>query len=117
MLIRTRHRPALGSPVSFKITLSEDLGTIKGHGELVRHTATGKGEVDGVAIRFDSFVNDGAQRLRGYLESLDGTPDHLTEVVDRAAEAPTPTPGFTAPIKLPPRKPKNPEDEVILEFE
>lgn len=117
MLIRTRHRPALGSPVSFKITLPEDIGTIKGSGELVRHTVTAKGEVDGVAIRFVSFVKDGAQRLQGYLDGLNGNPDPLTEVVDRAAEAPTPTPGFAAPIKLPPRKPENPEDEVILEFE
>jgi hypothetical protein len=117
MLIRTRHRPALGSPVSFKITLSEDFGTINGRGELVRHTATGKGEVDGVAIRFVSIVEDGAERLQDYLDSLGGGPEPLTEVTGRASEAPTPTPPFATPIKLPPSKPKNPEDGVILEFE
>lgn len=117
MLIRTRHRPALGSPVSFKITLPEDLGTINGQGELVRHTSTAKREVDGVAIRFVSFTHDGARRLQAYLNRLRGDADPLTEVVPGAAEAPTPKPGFVAPIKLPPSKPENPEDAVILEFE
>lgn len=117
MLIRTRHRPALGSQVLFKITLPEEHGMVSGCGELVRHSVTAKGEVDGFAIRFDSFANGGALRLQRYLGTLDGGPEPLTEVVSGAAEEPTPRPGFAPPIKPPSREAQSPEDGFVLKFE
>ncbi len=119
MLIRTRHRPPLGTPVVFKINLAEDYGELCGRGELVRHTATGRGEIDGVAIRFVSFASDGAERLQDYLETLTTEPDPLTDVVSRPVEKSRPESTAPPPVKPPikSKRPSNPEDEVIFEFE
>jgi hypothetical protein len=118
MLIRTRHRPALGSQVVFKITLPDEFGIISGTGELVRHSMTSKGEVDGFAIRFSGFSKDGAERLQRYLGGLNGDAEPLTEVISGADEELTPRPGFAPPVKPPTRKLAGPENEgVVLEFE
>jgi CheY-like chemotaxis protein len=118
MLIRTRHRPPLGTPVVFKINLADEFGELCGRGELVRHTATGRGEIDGVAIRFVSFASDGAERLQDYLEGLTTEPDPLTEVISQPVAAKRPEP-VASPVQPAVRKkrPRNPEDEITLEFE
>lgn len=113
MLIRTQHRPPLGTPVVFKIHLSELVGTIFGRGEIVRHATTGQGGVDGVAIHFVSFANDGAQRLQDYLESMTAEPE------------PGPPPGVEnkpAANSVPTTQPKpetkaRKKPEITIEFE
>jgi hypothetical protein len=118
MLIRTRHRPPLGTPVVVKIGLPDQFGSICVRGDLVRHASASQGGVDGVAIRFVSFAKDGAEQLQSYLESLntEPEPDLLTEVESRPEEAPK-----TSQPKPPParrvRKSRNPNDPVIIEFE
>lgn len=116
MLIRTQHRPPLGTPVVFKINLPEIFGTLNGRGEIVRHASTGQGGVDGVAIRFVSFATDGAERFQNYLETMttEQEPEPLTEVVSNPADDPTPAP---RPIiqDRPVRKKK--KDPIIIEFE
>jgi len=118
MLIRTRHRPPLRTPVVFKISLPEQFGAVCGRGELVRHASTGQGGVDGVAIRFVSFAKDGAEQLQSYLEGLttEPEPDLLTEIEAESPEAPRPPREPTPPVRRVRRK-KNPNDPVILEFE
>jgi DNA-binding NarL/FixJ family response regulator len=118
MLIRTRHRPPLGTPVVFKIDLPEQFGSICGRGELVRHASASQGAVDGVAIRFVSFAKDGAEQLQGYLESMntEPEPDLLTEVESKPEEAPKPSPP-SAPSNRRVRKSRDPNDPVIIEFE
>jgi len=75
MLVKTRHRPQLGSKVTFKIDLSDPVGTILGRGEFVRHSTPGQGSVDGLGVKFLSFANDGAQMLQDYLDGLNREPD------------------------------------------
>ena len=118
MLIRTRHRPPLGTPVVFKISLPDPFGAICGRGELVRHASAGQDKADGVAIRFVSFANDGAEQLQGYLESVnvEPEPDLLTEVESRPEGAPKASPPSAPPGRRA-RKEKNPNDPVIIEFE
>jgi len=118
MLIRTQNRPPLGTPVVFKIHLSDWVGTIFGRGEIVRHATTGQGGVDGVAIRFVSFSKDGAQHLQDYMENLtaEPEPEPLMDVVSRPANGPQPSPRNAPPIQ-PVRKKKRPAEKIILEFE
>jgi hypothetical protein len=118
MLIRTQHRPPLGTPVVFKISLPDQFGTVCGRGELVRHASTGQSGVDGVAIRFVSFAKDGAEQLQSYMESLttEPEPDLLTEIEPESPDPPQPAPEATPPTQRV-RKRKNPNDPVILEFE
>lgn len=116
MLIRTRHRPPLGTPVVFKIHVADPVGTIFGRGEIVRHATTDRGGVDGIAIRFVSFAKDGALRLQEYIEGLNTEPDPepLTEVVSPPPNAARAVPR-NEPSVRPARKKKS--DPVILEFE
>lgn len=118
MLIRTQHRPPLGTPVVFKIHLSDAVGTIFGRGEIIRHATTGQGGIDGVAIHFVSFAKDGAQQLQDYMENLtaEPEPEPLTEVVSRPTNGSQPAPRDTPPTR-PVRKKKKPEEKIILEFE
>jgi CheY-like chemotaxis protein len=69
MLVRMENRPKLGSPVVFRLHLSEQAGSIIGRGEMVRHASRHQGGFDGVGVRFTGFAEDGAERLRRYLES------------------------------------------------
>jgi hypothetical protein len=105
MLVKTRHRPQLGSPVVFKIDLSDPVGTIFGRGELVRHATRDRGKIDGIGIKFLSFEDDGALLLREYLDALNRESDPDPE--------PSPTPGTPLPLKR--KKERGPE--VTLEFE
>jgi len=113
MLIRTQHRPPLGTPLVFKIGLPEEFGSLNGRGEIVRHATTGQGGADGVAIRFVSFASDGAQQLQDYLESMTTEPE------------PGPPPGVEAkpvassePAAQPKPEPKaKSEPEITIEFE
>jgi hypothetical protein len=118
MLIRTQHRPPLGTPVVFKISLSEQFGTICGRGEIVRHAVTGQGGIDGVAIRFVSFANDGAQQLQGYMEAVTAEPEPelLTDVVQGPTNGSQPAPRKT-PVTRPARKKRASKEDIILEFE
>jgi len=118
MLIRTQHRPPLGTPVVFKIHFSETAGTIYGRGDIVRHATTGQGGVDGVAIRFVSFAKDGAELLQTYMERLtaEPEPEPLTDVVSKPANGAQPAPR-NGPLIPPVRKKKGPKEEIILEFE
>jgi len=118
MLIRTQHRPPIGTPAVFKIRLSETVGTIFGRGEIVRHASMSRGGVDGVAIRFVSFTKDGAQQLQNYMEGLtaEPEPDLLTDVATRPPNGSQPSPK-NAPSSRPGRKRVKPEDKIILEFE
>jgi hypothetical protein len=72
MLVRTQARPQLGTPVVFRLHLSEKLGAVMGRGEMVRHASRMQGGFDGVGVRFKSFAEDGAVRLQSYLEELAG---------------------------------------------
>jgi len=72
MLVRTQARPQLGTPVVFRLYLSEKLGSVMGRGEMVRHATRFRGGFDGVGVRFKSFAEDGAVRLQRYLEELAG---------------------------------------------
>jgi DNA-binding NarL/FixJ family response regulator len=117
MLIRTQHRPPLGTPVVFKITFPEKFGTINGRGEIIRHASIGHGGVDGVAIRFSSFANDGADMLQNYMEAMtsEQEPDPLTEIVQPQSNDPQ-----AAPKKIPNAqrvRRKKTSNPVILEFE
>ena len=118
MLIRTQHRPPLGTPVVFKIGFAEEFGTLNGRGEIVRHSTTGQGGVDGIAIRFVSFATDGAERLQNYLETMTAEPD--PEPI-QAVEAASPDAAQPSPRNAPPgqpvRKKKKPKENIILEFE
>jgi hypothetical protein len=113
MLIRTRHRPPLGTPVVFKIQVSDEFGTIFGRGEIIRHATTVQGGVDGVAIRFVSFAKDGAQRLQDYLDNLTSEPDPepLTDVVSRPAAK------GAAVEEAKPRRKRKSSPKITLEFE
>jgi DNA-binding NarL/FixJ family response regulator len=68
MLVRTRHRPQLGTTVVFKVQLGDGAPPVFGRGELVRHTSPAFGQNDGVGIRFLSFAADGAERLEAFLD-------------------------------------------------
>ena len=118
MLIRTQHRPPLGTPVVFKIGLSEEFGTLNGRGEIVRHATTGQGGIDGVAIRFVSFATDGAQRLQDYLEGMTAEPDPepLTDVVSNGAENAQPE-TRNAPSVQPVGQKNKIKEDIIIEFE
>ena len=118
MLIRTQHRPPLGTPVVFKIRLSDAAGTIFGRGEIVRHATMGRGGVDGVAIRFVGFDKDGAQQLQRYMENLttEPEPDLLTDFAAKPPNGSQPSPK-KAPSSRSGRKSKGPEEKIILEFE
>jgi len=105
MLVKTRHRPQLGSPVVFKIDLSDPVGTIFGRGELVRHATRGRGKIDGIGIKFLSFEDDGALLLRDYLDALNRESD----------PDPEPTAAPVTPTRLKRKKDRGPE--VTLEFE
>jgi hypothetical protein len=70
MLVRTQARPQLGSPVIFQLRLSENLGTVIGRGEMIRHASRFQGGFDGVGVRFKGFAEDGATRLKQYLDEL-----------------------------------------------
>jgi DNA-binding NarL/FixJ family response regulator len=77
MLVRTRHRPQLGSTVVFKIHIGDGSGPIIGRGRLVRHAADRQGRQEGVGIQFLNFAGDGAERLDEFLAgrvspSIDG---------------------------------------------
>jgi len=105
MLVKTRRRPQLGSPVVFKIDLSDPVGTIFGRGELVRHATRDRGKIDGIGIRFLSFENDGALLLRDYLNGLNREPD----------PDPKSNPAPMTPTRL--KLKKTPGPDVTLEFE
>jgi hypothetical protein len=109
MLVKTRHRPQLGSTVVFKIDLSDPVGTIFGRGELVRHATPEQGKVDGVGIKFLSFASDGAQKLQEYLDDLNTEPEPESD------PAPVATSAAETPSKPKPKKDTGPK--VILEFE
>ena len=68
MLVRMQNRPELGTPVVFRLHLSEKAGPIIGRGEMVRHASRFQGGFDGVGVRFLSFAEDGAARLQRYLD-------------------------------------------------
>ena len=70
MLVRTTHRPQLGSMVVFQINIPDSNDPIIGRGEMVRHADKHQGGLDGVGIRFASFADDGAIRLKHYVEEL-----------------------------------------------
>jgi len=72
MLVRTQARPQLGTPVVFRLYLSERLGAVMGRGEIIRHATRVRGGIDGVGVRFKGFAGDGADRLQKYLNSLVG---------------------------------------------
>jgi hypothetical protein len=118
VLIRTQHRPPLGTPVVFKIHLPDGAGTICGRGEIVRHAAMGQGGVDGVGIRFVSFANDGAQQLEDYIGNLttEPEPDLLTDVASRPQNRSQPSPK-TGSSARPRRNGVIPEEKIVLEFE
>jgi hypothetical protein len=118
MLIRTRHRPPLRTPVVFKIHLSDTVGTIFGRGEIVRHSTAGQGGVDGVAIRFVSFAKDGAQQLQDYMEKLtaEPEPEPLTDVVSTPDNGEQPALRNPLPVE-PVRKKTGAMEKIILEFE
>ena len=105
MLVKTRHQPQLGSPVVFKIDLSDAVGTIFGRGELVRHATRNQGKIDGIGIKFLSFEDDGALLLRDYLDALNRESD----------PDPEPSAGPVTPLRLKRKKERGPE--VTLEFE
>jgi CheY-like chemotaxis protein len=70
MLVRTQTRPQLGSPVVFRLHLSEKLGSVIGRGEMIRHASRFQGGFDGVGVRFKGFAEDGAARLQSFLDDL-----------------------------------------------
>ncbi len=110
MLVKTRHRPQLGSTVVFKIDLSDPIGTIFGRGELVRHATPEQGKVDGLGVKFLSFASDGAQKLQDYLDVLNTEPDEPPVPEQRTVP---PAEQVTAPE--PEKKESGPK--VIIEFE
>ncbi len=113
MLIRTRHRPQVGSPVVFKIHLADQPGPIFGRGELVRHASQTQGGVDGVAIRFKSFAADGAVRLQDFLEGL--TTETVFENQPAGEHRPAPKPATEGRSE---REPKHDaEPKIVIEFE
>jgi hypothetical protein len=113
MLIRTRHRPQVGSPVVFKIHLSDQPAPIFGRGELVRHANETQGGVEGVAIRFKSFATDGAVRLQDFLESL------TTETVLETQPASEPLSAPKAASDRRPERERGVEEnpKIVIEFE
>lgn len=120
MLIRTQNRPPLGTPVAFRICLSDTVGTISGEGEIVRHATASHGGADGVAIRFTSFSNDGAQLLQTYMEGLttEPDPDLLTDVAIRPPNGSQPPPRNEPATRARPRRQNvKPEEKIVLEFE
>jgi len=109
MLVKTRHRPQLGSKVAFKIDLSDPMGTIFGRGELVRYSTREQGGVDGIGIKFLSFADDGEQKLQHYLEHL-----------GRELEHPPAPPRVTGPASTHNPRPATrggSEPEIVIEFE
>jgi hypothetical protein len=75
--------------VVFRLHLSEQAGSIIGRGEMVRHASRCQGGFDGVGVRFTGFAEDGAERLRRYLESraskeAAAPPPEVEEAVERA---------------------------------
>ena len=105
MLVKTRHQRQLGSTVTFKINLSESVGTIFGHGELVRHATPTQGNVDGIGVKFLSFADDGAQMLQNYLDRLNREPDPAP--VTKAVPKTPSTPKHMGKL----------DPDIILEFE
>ncbi|MGD9252831.1 MAG: PilZ domain-containing protein [Holophagae bacterium] len=80
MLVRTHHRPQLGSQMVFKIHIGDGNDPIMGHGELVRHATRDQGSHDGVGIRFLSFIADGAARLEKFLSRCAPRPANRAKV-------------------------------------
>jgi CheY-like chemotaxis protein len=100
MLVRTQARPQLGTPVVFRLHLSEKLGSVMGRGEMVRHATRSQCGIDGVGVRFKGFAGDGAVRLQTYLNELAGqslpasAPAMATEVDVLIEPAGGPVPEF-----------------------
>jgi CheY-like chemotaxis protein len=114
MLIRTRHRPSLGTAVEFRINLPEDLGTICGRGDVVRHATKARGGIEGIAIRFVDFADDGVRQFRKYLDGLMTEPDPEPEVVKPRPRSNKPS------TTASPRNRKNRNsaaEDIIIEFE
>ncbi|MCG6948131.1 MAG: PilZ domain-containing protein [Acidobacteria bacterium] len=114
MLIRTRHRPTLGTPVEFKINLPEELGTICGRGDVVRHATKAHGGVEGIAIRFVDFANGGTSQLQKYLEGLTTEPDPEPELVNPRLRPSKPS---VAGSSQNGGKRKRAADDIIIEYE
>jgi hypothetical protein len=68
MLVRMENGPSPGSPVVFRLHLSDQSGTVIGRGEMIRRASKYKGGFDGIGVRFLSFAEDGETRLRRFLE-------------------------------------------------
>ena len=78
MLVVTRRRYPLGTAVSFELLLPAGGGTVSGAAEVARHTERGQDRVEGIGLRFVSFLGDSDARLARTLEDLRGDESQAT---------------------------------------
>jgi CheY-like chemotaxis protein len=70
MLVRTGEVYPLGSRMSFEFNLGSELLAVRGEGEVVRQTTSGRENIRGIGVRFLSFERDGMSRLQRFLRQL-----------------------------------------------
>lgn len=67
MLLRTRRPLPLKTQVQLSLSLPDEPEPIVANGEVLRHTVRGIDGVEGIAIRFLQFEDDGRQRLADFV--------------------------------------------------
>ena len=70
MLLRGDQHVPVGGEVHFELTLPGEGKSLRGTGQVVRHTFEKRERVSGLGIKFTSFEGDGQVRLQTYLASL-----------------------------------------------
>jgi hypothetical protein len=68
MLAITGSRYPLGTSVRFALDLPDQVESVQGEAEVVRHAVRGRDADDGLGLRFVTFVADGERRLGTFLE-------------------------------------------------
>jgi Tfp pilus assembly protein PilZ len=67
MLIRSSQLFPIGERVELEFFLGEEPQPVRGAGEVVRHTTSGREDVYGMGVRFVDFESNGLARLRRFL--------------------------------------------------
>lgn len=68
ILLKTSMRYPVGTSIIFEFSLPGDPRPIKGGASIVRHTDTSHENVNGMGLKFLSFLDDGERRLKNYIE-------------------------------------------------
>lgn len=72
MLVVTRRRYPIGTPVGFELLLPAGSGSVSGLAEVARHTELGQDRVEGIGLRFVMLRGDSDSRVARVLGDLCG---------------------------------------------